>query len=1825
MSLLRLVGRVWTGVLLATVVLTALLLSLRVVLPLAAPPPTVIASDPADGSQDVALRTTAVLHFSSPMNPRSVEQGLAISPPIRAAYVWDPAYTTLTISPTVTLRPSTRYTVTLDQQALSRMFRPIAEPLQLTFDTAPAPAVIATLPADGARDVPADSAISISFSRAIVPTDTLTLPSELPELRFAPPLTGTTTWLNPSLALFRPAAPLQGSTRYQATLDRGLTDLGGAALDQPFVWSFSTAAPRVLATTPTNGAQGVAPNAPLVLKLSQPIDTAALQAELTISPTMETDLQAALLPDATQLITVTPRASWNADTSYTVAVPDGIPSLTGNVPLEQGSTWHFRTAPLPRVIGRFPGEGQTLPPGQDIRLIFNTPIDAQALQAALRFSPAVDSVRVTTEENEAHVAANLQAATTYTMTLDAALQDRNGVPLGQAYQLRFVTAPAAPALLLAQAEEQVVRLPSSSTGLLITRTNLSALNIDLYELDEPTTVRLLDQARSSWAQFSPERYSRPLVRSRSVPIADPLNVPAAERLPLTDADDQPLPPGAYFVHMRTPEGPRADVLLLISELDLTWQASDTSVLALATESNTGTPVAGVQIALYRQGALVQRGSTDANGVWTGQTRAGRPASVLLASGTGITAVQVTPQSPNLLDAGRIRAFLTTDRSIYQPGQTVQIAGFVRAVGNQALRLPAAGLNGELHIRPVRAIDRIYETTVAISSTGRLTTSFTLPASATAGDYLAAVRLDDELFTTRFAVQAEPDSLQIAINVPDTMVAGETATAQLVARTSEGLPVADALISYTLQAEPAPATQIDGYQLGAAQPTTPAFERSGTATTDSAGRWALPLAEPTQRLQTLTRLRLTTTIAEPGGRPASSTAAFTVAPAGVLVGVRLPSRVLTIRQAQSLELATFAPDGTPAPGVDVRVEVFRRPSGSATDASSIMGERVLQHTITTDAAARATLPLTMTQGGAYRIVATATDGGGRQASTSALAWVAAQDFMAWSTRVGALQLIPDRDTYQPGDTALLLPTTPFETATALIGIQQANTLTGTARVLRAGDMLSVPIPSDAVQPVVVSMQLVEQRSAPDAAAHAAASAAVALPVVVDAQRLSLTLATDQQRYLPGATAQITITTTDASGRGVPADVVLGATERRAAPTTGTTFTFLGTSARPFEPASARLPAGGLPAPTAFWLPALRTDRSGVLTTSVTLPNEPRELLITAWAAQRDQAGRSLAGFGQAQQPLVVTQPLALDLELPDLLRVGDTIELVARLHNTSSDPQNTCVTLSSTGLRAADDLPTTQQLELAPGAMLPVRWQLRVEDVDGASLGVQVRSTGGLAASETISRTIAPLNAGILLAGSLLVEQQTTTTLSVPEAFTATAQLQIEAIPSVPALAHATQQTLAAQPARSVLDNAAMLLLEVRDGPGANQAQAAFDEQTALDDLLATQKLDGSWPWWPDGSSNTFVTAQALESLAAAQRIGLPVPSSAVNRGFAALRTTASEASPTLRAYIEYVRVLHRRGDAPARQQLAADPRALGPDGAAYLLLAGPTGEAREALLTYLVGTAQRDENAVFWQPAAVQDAPSTRVSTTALAALALQQPLSDDALLHGAARWLAETRGVGGWSDSLSSARAIAALRALRDDDPARNLTVQLNGTPLLALDASTPLTATQQATAAALQLRRQNTLSATSDGFGLVSYALRGPGAAQPSTQRRSGLLREYLDPQTGQPVDLTAVQVGQRLRVRLTFVTTQAQPFVMLEDWLPAGVQLVSAGSGDFEHIAAADGRLLLARTTLAPGIYEHSYLVRAGHPGSFAAPPAQITSFGATIVSASPAATLTIVAPR
>lgn len=187
--------------------------------------------------------------------------------------------------------------------------------------------VVETFPANGATNLPLNTAISIQFNQEIdtnvANAATFTVSDE------AHNNIAGTVMIGGATAVFTPTTTLTNSTTYTATVTGGET---------PYSWSFTTGkgadhkAPTVVASFPVNGATDFATTGALTVTFSE-----ALNASTVNDTSIQLlDLNAGSIAIATNItiaantVTITPQAELKLGGRYTLSVGTTIADMAGN-------------------------------------------------------------------------------------------------------------------------------------------------------------------------------------------------------------------------------------------------------------------------------------------------------------------------------------------------------------------------------------------------------------------------------------------------------------------------------------------------------------------------------------------------------------------------------------------------------------------------------------------------------------------------------------------------------------------------------------------------------------------------------------------------------------------------------------------------------------------------------------------------------------------------------------------------------------------------------------------------------------------------------------------------------------------------------------------------------------------------------------------------------------------------------------------------------------------------------------------------------------------------------------------------------------------------------------------------------------------------------------------------------------------------------------------------------------------------------------------------------------------------------------------------------
>ena len=1791
MRFLRPLARFWTVILGCTVLALTLAVVARSLVPLTpwVTAPSLLATDPPDGAVDVLPHTAITLRFSGPMNRASAAAALRIDPPSLGSLSWSPDATSLTFQPTVALTPAVTYTISLDGAALGRWWKPLAAPVTVRFRTAPQPAVVAALPM--ATNAPTDTPLAVVFSQPMVAPGAVGLPTALPEIRLDPPIPLSARWADQNTLLLVPTSPLALATRYSATISATLTDLRGVELGAPFSWSFATAWPAVIGREPKDGARWVSPHTALSLRLAEPLDPALLRQSLRITPTVEGDLTAELI-GVTQVVTFTPRAAWAYGTTYSVTLvaPSGS-GLGAPPPL----TWQFSVEPAPRLVAFFPGQGQTLLPGETIRLVFSTPMDEAALRAGLTLAPHVGDLPISVNETEVRLLPTLRPSTRYTITLAADTHDRSGEPLGAATAVSLLTAPALPALTTPDAFAGLVSLPVSRTATVALNTvGLSALELRLYPLDAPTLLRALALRPDEWATFSPERYGQRLARSWRVSLGTPSDQPSRLALPVGLADGAGLPAGAYYLRVIAPEGPRADLMLIASEARLALRQGTGYALVWATDT-AGVPLAGLPVSLYSGGVPVARGQTAPDGTWVQRLSRspGDPPLLAVADGDAPAVVRGDWQIGTPPVAVPVsRSLLFADHAHYAPGELVQVRGLARRqTADGTLALPADGTPCRLQLRGIDDDSGPATDCQLEATTGAISGTLALGPRLNAGDYRLVAQVGDERL-----------AMPIHIVTPDPASFGLTASAvgqrELLLQVSRGgLPLGGAVVNWSLRLDPLAAPPPPtGFTL-APPPPAAALTLAGQTPADAAGRVRIGIPEqpgdPVARSYSLA-----VSLGD-----STATAQGTLLAGATVVALRLPTRLVASDQRSSIELLALDGLGRPAPNTKITVEVFHT--------GTTGGPVLIRHSVAgPDGLAAA--QLVQLRPGAYDLVATA---GGPP--TSVRLWVYAATFAGWPASTSHIELVADRDRYRPGEVARLLVAAPETSGNLLLTVERGDLLNAEVRPVRAGQVITVPITADMAPGVSVGV-IVDTGTL-------RRIGTTALTVASSPTPLEVRVEAGQPEVPPGASVPVTVTTSDGS---TPLTNLLVTIAPEQA-SSGAALDRL-TPGPPAASLVAAMPTGGLvgaagaPAtnpvaqPLGYSVPLeITPSATGIVTGQLRLPNASGRWRVSAFAA----SGPDRVAAGSTV--ITTSLPLTYTLIAPTVLRPGDRAAFSLNIGNSGVTTREVRLTLAANGLHFTTPTTPAQRLTLAPGEATKLHWE--AEPADGATtarLNVTLE-TPDLHEELTRDLLIAPRTMAGSASSTLVASGNLHTNLSLG---TGTGDITMAVAPGLRAALTDQAVALAAMNNPSVEELAALTVIAAglaHDVPGAEGARWQRAGLTALVALDAAQNADGGWGWWPGAPSRPCVSAFALEAQATARTVfGATHQPSA--QAITYLSRVAPAANPDTRAYSAYV--LAQIGREPDEIARLADSLRNGPleaDGLAYLAMAVPLGQSGP-LLDRLQALAIHEavptggSAPINWRAPALSELPRGLAAVTAAAsqALAARRPSAPE--LPGAETALLATWGVNGWPTAYDAARVALALLAhapAAGDGPSE---VRLNGATIIG--GAMPLTGIRRVTVPTAGLPAHPDLVVAT--HGPATYMLSYGFAAVPNTPAtRLTLWQELIDPTSGAALDPTRLRLGQLVALRITAVVARPLLRADLAIALPAGLEPVNVTPrAPFAHVTVSPDMALvrLRGADLAPGVYTQQIVARAAATGHFTAPAARlIAPYEPEVVTSAPGA--------
>jgi uncharacterized protein YfaS (alpha-2-macroglobulin family) len=1173
---------------------------------------------------------------------------------------------------------------------------------------------------------------------------------------------------------------------------------------------------------------------------------------------------------------------------------------------------------------------------------------------------------------------------------------------------------------------------------------------------------------------------------------------------------------------------RHDTIVQVTNLGISVKDSPVNTLVLVTRLSDGEPVEGAIVSIRDlENRVVWSGPTDAHGLAVAPDTDLRDHEswwrfrfLVTAEKDGDVAYVgsdwnegVEPWSfGGSFDLGEasplLRGSVFTDRGVYKLGEEVHFKAVLRSDTAKGIVLLPAGTPVEVVVRDSQGADK-DKRTLTLSEWSSAEWTFTLPAEGPLGRYevTAKVSGQERSVSGGFLVAAyRRPEFRVDTNLAgETSVAGVTLKGVVNGRYLFGAPMAGRDVSWTFTRQPietVPAKLLERFPAERFAFLNEDFDsreyrstetlKSQAAQLDADGQLALDLETARDAGRPWT-YALEGQVTDVTRQVIAGRATFRVDPAPWYLGVKRPPYFGDVGKGIDTEVVAVDLAGAPVAGVPVKVtltqvqwnSVRRAEGGGFYTWDTERKEVPAGEWDVTTADTPAPLHVPLETGGYFVLRATASDGEGRSTTTTTGFYVLGGGYTAWQRYDhNRIDLVPERATYKPGETARLMVKSPWETATALLTTEREGVRSHeTFQLTSTQQTVSVPVTEKDIPNVFVSVLLVKGRTgnftgedASDPGKPSFRLGYAELKVEDASRRLQVGVKSDREEYRPAAKARVEVTVTDAAGQPAASEVTLWAVDYGVLSLTNyRTPDLLGSvylekalqvmnedsrqriiSRRVLTPKGADEGGGGgmddgpgTPVRKdfrvlAFWLGSLPTDAQGRATTEVTLPESLTTYRIMAVAGDRQSR------FGKGDREIRISKPVLLRAAFPRFLTKGDTAQFGAAVTSQLKDGGAAIVTMRSLDpsvLAVEGDAKRT--VTIGPKATQEVRFSLKAQGSGRARVQMSVKLLGETDAfEETLPVTVVVSPEVVAAYGS--TQDQATEALELPPGIDPTMgglRLELSSTALV-GLGEGARYLVtypygcAEQRASAAL--ALMLAADLGDAfrlPEIDPAKLKSTSSATLKELESFQCESGGFAYWKGAcdAASPYLTSFLLHVLQRGSTLGYSVPAPVLERGYVFLEKELGTERPTNEgwwpAYTAWqafaVKVLTegKRNEDSHVTRLYGYRERMPVFGLAYLRDAlharGEQGE-RAADLDRRLANAILPEGGT----AHVEELAdpyllwfwNSNVRSTSIALGTLVRTNHDPALEPRVVRWLMQARKQGRWGNTQENAWAMEAL-----------------------------------------------------------------------------------------------------------------------------------------------------------------------------------------------------------
>ena len=668
-------------------------------------------------------------------------------------------------------------------------------------------------------------------------------------------------------------------------------------------------------------------------------------------------------------------------------------------------------------------------------------------------------------------------------------------------------------------------------------------------------------------------------------------------------------------------------------------------------------------------------------------------------------------------------------------------------------------------------------------------------------------------------------------------------------------------------------------------------------------------------------------------------------------------------------------------------------------------------------------------------------------------------------------------------------------------------------------------------------------------------------------------------------------------------------------------------------------------------ALRTDQRGIAMTNLAIPEFAGQLRVMAVAHSGDR-------FGASERAVLVRSPILVQSSFPRFAAPGDQFAVPVTLFNNGKSIAE--VTLTAEWLGSKEKAPvgfaTSREQRLVLAAVsIPAGKQhvLSLPCVARSGVGVaRIRLTAN-AGNETYTETTElPVRAPspfVTRGGFAVISPNHAEDLILKDEFvpgTEQAAVTLSPMPSLQlpqGLDYLERYPYGCAEQTISTSFPLLYLSEIgpRIAPGVFEKERVADKvQAGISRLLGMQTADGGLAMWPGNRESwPWASVYAAHFLVEARAAGHAVPQDFQKRLLTYVRALLDKAGDggellECQAYASHVLALHGKPDRAFMSRLAeltrpagkpSEDAAMRAQARLYLSLAWLASGRRDLASELLPASLPplRDK----WQGGGNVGSP-VRDRAMYINTLLSLQP--DNPIIPASIQQLAGAKWRSTQDVAFASMVIGKYLKQTQSQAPYDRGELVIDGVPVaagggaVAWNNSTAPN-TDHATNLSADRHLLAKVTGPADARGYLNWNRTGVPRAIPANEDHGiTIRRRYLD-EHGKPLASNQVQSGDLILVELTIESPTAQQNLVVEDLLPAGLEIENSRlettathkvsrkvkEPDLHQemyqarFDIRDDRMIIFGHLAENGLARHTYAARAVVPGRFALPPARVES--------------------